>query len=52
MPLKDGKRLKDKVLESAETVEEAQADTDEWEAVRIVRPNAHRDVAHYNYNRF
>lgn len=34
MPLKDGKRLKEKVLETAEKVEEDEFAGEEWEAVR------------------
>lgn len=35
MPTKDGKRLKDTVLEVAETVEENDFAGEEWEAVSI-----------------
>ncbi|KAG8925773.1 hypothetical protein FRC03_009673 [Tulasnella sp. 419] len=38
MPQKDGKRLKDTVLESAEKVEEDEWTADEWEAILIIDP--------------
>jgi ribosome maturation protein SDO1 len=37
MPTKDGKRLKDKILALAETVEEDDMGSSEWEVVRSLR---------------
>ncbi|KAG8882809.1 hypothetical protein FRB97_007743 [Tulasnella sp. 331] len=38
MPMKDGKRLKDAVLETAEKVEENDFAGDEWEAIMVIDP--------------
>jgi len=38
MPTKDGKRLKDAILGTAETVEENEATGDEWEAIMVIDP--------------
>jgi len=38
MPLKDGKRLKEKVLETAEKVEEDEWSAEEWEAILTIDP--------------
>lgn len=38
MPTKDGKRLKEQIVGAADTVEEDDFTSDEWEAVRLVPP--------------
>jgi len=38
MPVKDGKRLKDKLLEGAETLEEEDWGTESWEAILLIDP--------------
>ena len=37
LPTKDGKRLRDQILEGAEQVEEEEAGQTEWEAVSVAR---------------
>ena len=36
MPVKDGKRLKEKLVEGAESLEEEEWGTEQWEAVRLI----------------
>ncbi|KAG8908071.1 hypothetical protein FRB99_000515 [Tulasnella sp. 403] len=42
MPLKDGKRLKEQILETAEKVEEDDFAGDEWETILIIDPGQFR----------
>ncbi|KAJ7922934.1 SBDS protein C-terminal domain-containing protein [Mycena leptocephala] len=44
MPTADGKRLREKVLEGAETVEEDEMGQDEWEVIMLIDPGQFRVI--------